>query len=80
MKFTYKIESSLGHEVISQTIDTNFEMLQDNFREAVRVLENWNNRDLGETEYLYLDFVLENYTDLEFRLFVVFVNFYSEDE
>jgi hypothetical protein len=80
MKFTFTVESSLGHEVTSQTIETNFEMLQDNFREAVRVLENWNNRDLGETEYLDLEFSIEDYTDLEHELFKVLVKFYSEVE
>ena len=78
-KFTFELFSSLGHEVTSQETDTSVEFLQDNFREAVRVLEQANRRELGEREYLYLEYTLTEANELEQKLFDVFVKYYEED-
>ena len=77
MKFTFTIESSLGHTVQTQTDETSFTQLQDRFEYAIMVFKNWELKDLGETEYLNIEFKACKMSPIESEHFNTLNNYFN---
>jgi len=77
MILEYTIQSSLGHTVEDESQHTNFIDLADNFKIIKQALETFERKDIGESEFLYVEVYAEGMTTEEATLFTLYSAYYD---